>query len=89
MRPPSQKLTGVKFSFRIISMAKKSERELMDEVVKRLMGMFAELPAGLVATTVEDAYMHFNHSVIRDFLPLLVERRARQELALLELVPSA
>jgi hypothetical protein len=82
-------LTGVKCSLRILSMAKKSERELMDEVVNRLTGAFAQLPAGLITTAVEDAYMHFTHSVIRDYLPLLVERRARKELALLDLVPTA
>jgi hypothetical protein len=63
--------------------AKKSERELLDEVVQRVVGKFSQLPAGLIATAVEDAYVLFEHSVIRDYIPLLVERRARKELALL------
>jgi hypothetical protein len=66
-------------------MAKKSERELVDEVVERLGGKFPQLPVGLIATAVEDAYMHLGQSVIRDYIPLLVERRAHNEL----LVPAA
>jgi hypothetical protein len=40
---------------------------------------------GLIATAVEDAYMHLGQSVIRDYIPLLVERRAHNEL----LVPAS
>ena len=73
----SQKLTGVKSGFRVLSMAKKSERELLDEVVQRIAGNFSQLHPGLIATAVEDAYVLFEHCVIRDYIPLLVERRAR------------
>lgn len=62
-------------------MSKKSERELIDDVEQRLVDRFADVPAGLVATTVDDAYRRFEHSVIRDFIPLLVERRVTDELA--------
>lgn len=62
-------------------MSKKSERELIDDVEHRLVDRFADVPAGLVATTVDDAYRRFEHSVIRDFIPLLVERRVSGELA--------
>ena len=61
-------------------MAKKSERELLDDVEGRLLGQFPHLPAGLIATAVEDAYLHLVESAIRDYIPLLVERRARHEL---------
>jgi hypothetical protein len=61
--------------------SKKSERELIDDVEHRLVDRFADVPAGLVATTVDDAYRRFEHSVIRDFIPLLVERRVSDELA--------
>ena len=78
-------------------MAKKSERELVDEVVQCLGRKFPQLPVGLIATAVDDAYMHLEQSVIRDYIPLLVERRARNELLLLaansllsrELAPTA
>jgi hypothetical protein len=61
--------------------SKKSERELIEDVEHRLVERFADVPAGLVATTVDDAYRRFEHSVIRDFIPLLVERRVSEELA--------
>lgn len=63
------------------AVSKKSERELMDDVEHRLAERFAGVPAGLVATTVDDAYRRFEHSAIRDFIPLLVERRVSGELA--------
>jgi hypothetical protein len=66
---------------RIISMLKQSERELIDAVERRLVSKFAQLPAGLIATAVEDAHMRFEQSVIRDYIPLLTERRAHNELA--------
>ena len=69
-------------------MAKKSERELLDEVVGRLVGKFSQLPAGPIATAVEDAYMHLAQSVIRDYILLLVEHRACKELALLAANPD-
>ncbi len=75
-------LTDVKPSLRILSMANKSERELLDDVEGRLLGQFPQMPAGLIATAVEDAYLYLEESVIRDYIPLLVERRARNELAL-------
>ncbi|MEV3903102.1 hypothetical protein AB0K11_12335 [Mycobacterium sp. NPDC050551] len=55
---------------------------MIDDVEHRLVEKFAEIPAGLVATTVDDAYRRFEHSVIRDFIPLLVERKVSDELAL-------
>ena len=69
-------------------MAKKSERELLDEVVQRIVGNFSQLHPGLIATAVEDAYVLFEHCVIRDYIPLLVERRARKELAPLAANPD-
>jgi hypothetical protein len=76
-------------------MAKKSEQELLDDVVQRLVGKFSHLPVGLITSAVDDAHRHFEHSAVRDFVLLLVERRASNELALLganpesfELVPA-
>jgi hypothetical protein len=69
-------------------MAKKSEREVLDEVVQHLSSEFTQLPAGLIATVVEDGYLHFQQSVIRDYIPLLVERRARNQLARLAAHPD-
>ncbi len=52
------------------------------------MGKFSQLPTGLIAAAVEDAYKHLVQSAIRDYIPLLVERRARKELALLAANPD-
>ena len=52
------------------------------------MGKFSQLPSGLIATAVEDAYKHLAQSVIRDYILLLVERRACMELALLAANPD-
>jgi hypothetical protein len=62
--------------------AKKTERELLDDVVQRLVGKLPELPVGLIATAVEDAHQYFEQSRVRDFILLLVERRARIDLAM-------
>ena len=62
-------------------MSKKNERELIEEVEQRLVRKFAHLSAGLIATAVDDAYLRFESSLIRDYIPLLVERRAHNELA--------
>ena len=59
-------------------MLRKSEQELIDE---RLVCKFAQLPVCLITTAVEDAHMRFELSVIRDYIPLLIERRAHNELA--------
>ena len=42
----------------------------------------------LIATAVEDAYVLFEHSVIRDYIPLLVERRAHKQLTPLAANPD-
>ena len=44
-------------------------------------GKFPQLPEGLIATVIDDAHKHFDHSKVRDFVLLLVERRASNELA--------
>jgi len=64
---------------------RKSESDRIDEVERRLVRKFAQLPVGLIATAVEDAYLRFEYSLIRAYLPLLVERRAHNELARLAL----
>ena len=69
-------------------MLKKSEPELIDEVERRLVCKFAQLPVGLIAITVEDAHMRFEQSVIRDYIPLLTERRANNELVRLASDPD-
>jgi hypothetical protein len=58
-----------------------SERTLIDEVVRRLIGKYANVPASQISAAVQRAHARFERCPIRDFVPLLVERRVRQELS--------
>jgi hypothetical protein len=53
----------------------------MAELEKRLGSKFADLPPDRIAAAVQGARARFAQSPIRDFVPLLVERRARAELS--------
>jgi hypothetical protein len=57
------------------------ERAQIDAVELRLAQKYAELPHDHVADVVQRAYARFNQSIVRDYVPLLVERRAREVLA--------
>jgi hypothetical protein len=58
-----------------------SEAALIDEVNQRLVRRFSHLPEHQISTTVAKAHARFEHSRVRDFIPLLVERRAGAELS--------
>ena len=62
-------------------MAKISERASVDEVQTRLTGKYPHFSPDEIAATVARVYARFDRSRIRDYVPLLVERRARTELA--------
>lgn len=61
-------------------MLKIDEDEQIASVESRLMKRFAEVPAEQVTQTVAAAHKHFIASTVRDYVALLVERRARIEL---------
>ncbi|AKK29868.1 three-helix bundle dimerization domain-containing protein [Mycobacterium sp. EPa45] len=54
---------------------------LIEQLVDRLAAAYAEVPRDDVAQTVAEAHKRFQDSRIREFVPLLVERRARAELS--------
>ena len=56
------------------------ERVLIDEVERRLGEKYTALPSDQIAAVVQHAYARFQSSRVRDFIPLLVERRAHEEL---------
>jgi hypothetical protein len=56
------------------------ERVLIGEVEQRLAKKYADLPQSHIAAVVQHAYARFRSSRVRDFIPLLVERRADEEL---------
>ncbi|HEY3717689.1 MAG TPA: hypothetical protein VGL39_24445 [Jatrophihabitantaceae bacterium] len=53
----------------------------MLRVVARLRQQFPELPADAVEQAVYGRYDQFDGAPIRDFLPILVERSAHQDLS--------
>jgi len=62
-------------------MAAKTEEQVFTEIETRLTAKFADLPQARVTTVIDVARRQFADSTIRDFVPLLVERRAEEELA--------
>lgn len=61
-------------------MADLSEQAAMAQVEERLTSKYADLPPDRVSMAIQQAHARFEQSKIRDFVPLLVERRARAEL---------
>jgi hypothetical protein len=57
-----------------------SETLMIAEVERRLISTYTDLPQDRVSSALQSAHAHFEESPIRDFVPLLVERRARAEL---------
>lgn len=57
-----------------------NETDAIDHVVGRLGQQFPQLPAEEIERTVHDKYESFADSPIRDFVPVLVERAAREQL---------
>ena len=55
----------------------------MNELEERLIDVYTEVKPEQVYATVGQAHAAFDTSPIRDFIPLLVERRARRALATL------
>ncbi|WP_246050848.1 three-helix bundle dimerization domain-containing protein [Nocardioides guangzhouensis] len=63
-------------------MDESAERQALAEVTQRLTARFGHLPPDVVAATVDDVAGQLQAARIREFIPLLVERQARDELRL-------
>lgn len=61
-------------------MDESSERTAIRQVADRLQGTYPGVPADTVRTVVDHNDAKFKGRPIRDFVPLFVERGARQEL---------
>ena len=59
------------------------ERTQLEAVAKRLSSRFGELPHELIVETVRASEAGLRQAVIRDFVPLLVEKEVRDRLAAL------
>jgi len=58
-----------------------SEQAAIAKLEERLTSTYADLPPDRIAAAVQGARARFEQSPIRDFVPLLVERRVRAELS--------
>lgn len=58
----------------------REERALISDVERRLAEKYSALPINQVAVVVRHAYSKFQTSPVRSFIPLLVQRRADEEL---------
>lgn len=63
------------------AMSGMSEQALVAAVQQRLMAMYSWLSAEHISAVVQGAHAQFVDCRVREFVPLLVERRARAELA--------
>lgn len=61
-------------------MAEIDEQVLITEVERRLTSKYAHVAPDRIVSAVHDAQARFAQSPIRDFVPLLVERRAQADL---------
>jgi hypothetical protein len=59
----------------------RAEQAAFNKVVERVSAQFPELDHDAVVSAVRGEYGRFDASPIRDFLPILVERSVRYELA--------
>lgn len=57
-----------------------SEELLIADVVRRLTSTYADLPPHQVSDAIRNAQARFENSRMRDFVPLLIERRVRAEI---------
>lgn len=67
----------------LVTVRKKNEQDLLSEIEDRLVSTYAGLTPDQISATVGQAHSMFEESPVRDFIPLLVERRARRTLAAL------
>jgi hypothetical protein len=58
-----------------------AERDAIRRIIARLLEQFPELPATEIERAVCGSYGTFDDSAVRDFVPVLVERATRRQLA--------
>jgi hypothetical protein len=57
-----------------------AEQSALNRLIDRLAQQFPELPQDAIARAVHGRYADYEHSKVRDFVPVLVERAAQREL---------
>ena len=58
-----------------------AEQDAIRRIVARLLEQFPELPATEIERAVYGSHATFDDSAVRDFVPVLVERATRRQLA--------
>jgi hypothetical protein len=58
-----------------------SEQAIIDQIVTRLASRYPTIAASTVSTLVYDIHSRYDERPVRDFVPLLVERKAKAELS--------
>ena len=56
------------------------EIQALDQLADRLQGRFPDAPADHIRTVVTSVHHQYDESPIRDFIPVLVEREAAEQL---------
>jgi hypothetical protein len=72
--------TGGTLTTSIVTDVPQEEQARIDAVEHRLAQKYSEVPHDRVSAVVQRVYARFTQSTVRDYVPLLVERRAREEL---------
>ena len=67
----------------------RTEQAALDRIAERLALQFPELSAEQIADAIRGRYESFEGSSIRDFVPVLVERSVRTDLASVGSPPRA
>jgi len=62
-------------------MSTEDELRAVEQVVDRLSERFSQVPAQRVSEVVDQTYHEFDGAPIRDFVPIMVEKSARDRLA--------
>jgi hypothetical protein len=62
-----------------------SEQTIIDQVADRLTRKYPSIPPGTLTAVVRDAHARFDGRPVREYVPLLVERFAAEELDRLSL----
>jgi hypothetical protein len=57
-----------------------SEQTVIEQLVARLTSRYPGISQSTVASVVRDVHSRFDGRPLRDYIPLLVERKARSEL---------
>lgn len=62
-------------------MGELSEQQILGQIAERLSGAFPQLAPDAISRLVHEEHSRFNDRPIRDFVPLFVERHAKEQLA--------